>query len=193
MKNKLTLRNVMICVGVLFGLLVFVFSFLAAYRVSAGEKWIEYQTTIWGIGRVNHNDGSAEILANADRTQALALPLIGAILALVGALCTCTLVFVGDKLIKDEKVRKIVMFVAGGFMVLGGVFTFFADGAMKAEFVRWSGASNFDSVVATWKLALVSSSISQSYALPIVSGILGVLGGGAIVCSQFVSDKKLGK
>lgn len=186
MKGKLTLRNILVLVGVLFGLLVFIFSFLAAYRVSAGEKWVEYQSVIWGIGRINYYDGSAKILADADKSQALALPLVGAILALVGALCACVLVFVGDKLFKDEKIRKIVFFVAGGLLILGGIFTLFADGAAKTEFARWNGVDTFDDVISLWKVALLSSSVAQSFALPIVSGILGILGGGAIVGSQFL-------
>lgn len=195
MKEKFTLRNALICCAALLAILVFVFSFLASYRVAAGTNYIEYKGIIWGSSLNIREDGTRTAMNPA--VGALALPLIGAILTLVGGLCACCLAFFGEKVIKDEKVRKIILFVAAGLMILGGVFSFIYEAPFKdALGAQWKaiyGVGDFSYVEAAWKVALSSSTYTTSCALPIISGILAIVGGGAIVCSQFVADKKLGK
>lgn len=182
MKKLLTLRNVLILVGVLFGLLVFIFSFLAAFRLTANDgSWSQYQGIVWGARTVKNSDGSSHTYAADDALKALALPLVGAILALVGALCACVVLFLGDKLFKDEKVAKIVLLAAGGLLVLGGVFAFFTQGQFEAALAKEAGVSVQD-------LHDLWNTLKQkpSCALPIVSGILAILGGGSIAVSQFL-------
>lgn len=191
MKNKLTLRNVLVCCATLLAILVFIFSFLTSFRVSAGTNWIEYKGIVWGTGKYADQAGNVTVLD--PKAAAVALPLVGAILTLVGGLCACVMAFFGEKLIKDAKVRKIVLFVAGGLMVLGGVFCFiYKDAFINALVVR-GGYNSFTALETAWKFAVGATTYTTSCALPIISGILAIVGGVAIVCSQFVNDKKLGK
>ena len=185
MKDKLTLRNVLICCAAFFAVLVFVFSFLTALRVSSGSDWVEYRNIIWGCNGQRNSDGSAEIYAQADRLGAAALPLVGAILTLVGGLAAVVVALV----VKDEKIRKIVLFVCGGLLVLGGVFCFFGENGFYGAVAAKSNIT----VEQAKQLVTMNGNFKVSCGLPIVSGILAILGGGAVVASQFVPDKKLGK
>ena len=98
----------------------------------------------------------------------------------------------GDKLFKNEKIGKIVLFVAGGFMVLGGVFAFFAQGQFEQlNYVDTSHGAIKS--VEEYRKMIADAGFKISCALPVISGILAILGGGAVVASQFVPDKKLGK
>ena len=188
MKDKLTLRNLLIWVAGLFGILVFVFSFITAYRLSHGSDWTQINGIIWGARTTTMSDGSSHTAAPEDATKALGLPLVGAILVFLGAVCAVVVSLFGEKFLKDEKIRKIVLFVAGGFMVLGGVFTFFTMGAFEELQAKEGNVT-----VQQYRDALAALGMKASCGLPIVSGILAILGGGAVVASQFVPDKKLGK
>ena len=186
MKKLFTLRNVLILVGVLFALLVFVFSFLAAFRLTANNgNWSQYQGIIWGARTVKNSDGSSHTYAADDALQALALPLVGAILVLVGGLCALVVVLLGDKLFKDEKVAKIVLLAAAGLLVLGGVFTFLTQGQFEAALAKEAGVEVQD-LHDMWDLL----NQKPSCGMPIVSGILAVLGGLSIAASQFLPNKK---
>ncbi len=181
---KLTLRNVLICCAALLAILVFVFSFLTSLRVTNGGNWAEYKNIIWGCGRINHDDGSAQILANDDKIGAAALPLVGAILVLLGGVGALVVSLV----VKDEKIGKIVLFACGGLLVLGGVFCFFGENGFIEAIAKKNGIT-----VEQARNLLTMGGSTISCGLPIVSGILAILGGGAVVASQFVPDKKLGK
>lgn len=191
MKKILTLRNVLILSAVLFGLLVFIFSFVAAFRLTPENgQWSENLGIIWGSRTVKNYDGSSHTVAPEDAYKGLALPIIGAILVFLAAICACLVVFLGDKIsfLKDEKVRKIVLFVCGGLFVLGGIFTFFTQAQLEAQMAKDNGITVND-LHDLWK----NLGYKPSCGLPIVSGILAILGGGAIVASQFIADKQLAK
>ena len=185
MKKFFTLRNILICAGAFLGLLIFVFSFLAAFRLTNGSDWEEYRTFIWGCRTVGFSSGASVTMPAEDALKAVALPLVGAILALVAALGAAFVVLFGDKLLKNEKVSKICLIVCGGLLVLGGVFTFFAQEGLISIVADEMGITA-ENLKKGWDVA----GTKVSCGLPIVSGILGVLGGGAIVVSQFLPEKK---
>ncbi len=192
MKDKLTLRNILIWCAGLFGILVFIFSFLAAYRLTQGADWSEARTFIWGARTTVYSDGSSQTVSPENAAKAAPLPIVGAFLVLVGALCAVCMSLFGDKLFKNEKVGKIVLFVAGGFMVLGGVFAFFAQGQFEQlNYVDTSHGAIKS--VEEYRKMIADAGFKISCALPVISGILAILGGGAVVASQFIPDKKLGK
>ena len=183
---KLPLRNVLIFCAAFLAVLVFVFSFLTSIRFANGSgNWNEWKGIIWGAGRINYNDGSAQILANDDKLGAIALPLVGAILVFLGGVCAV----VTSLVVKDQKVAKIVLFAAAGLLVLGGVFSFFVQNGFYQAYATKHGIS-----VENAKSLLTSLGYDKvSCGLPVVSGILAILAGGAVAASQFVPDKKLGK
>ena len=168
MKDKLTLRNVLICCAAFFAVLVFVFSFLTAFRVSSGNDWSEYRNIIWGCNGQRNSDGSAQIYAANDRLGAAALPLVGAILALVGGLGACLSLL----LVKDAKVAKICLIVCGALLVVGGVLFFFTVAAYALEASKRTGVSIED-----MKKAAEAAGTKTSSPLGLVSGILGIAGG----------------
>ena len=199
MKKLLTLRNVLIAAGTFLSLLVFVFSFLAVCRTEGslmGTAWVtRTHGIIWGAYKsVTKSGNDTNIHVFDEKEPACVLPLIGSILILLGALCACLVVVLGDKVsfLKDEKVRKIVLFVCGGLMVLGGIFWFFINLSYANAQVRDAKAHGMDNYTTNDALDALKDA-KASYALVIIGGILAVLGGGSIVASQFLPDKQLAK
>lgn len=171
MKKLLTLRNCLICCGSLFGLVAFILAAVcgATFTVSGfgGTSSTLYQNVVFGNGK----DYGAAVL-----------PLIGAILVLVGVLCAVVVGFFGDKFLKDAKVRKVLLLVAAAFVLLGGVFLFFIKGANASAWAAKSGGTKED-YLSVW------SHGKYEAAGIIIAGVLAVLGGLSICASQFVKSK----
>ena len=178
MKKFLTLKNILLCVAGLFAVAVFVFSFLTSYRVEAGNNWLEYKGIIWGAKQIAYSNG--DIKAISEPLKAVALPLVGAILVLVGAViaCVCGLAF------QKKHWAKLVVASAATMMVLGGVFCFLYKLGFENSLMAYYGVDSMDKVELVWKGALLSTSIKTSCGLPIVSGILSIVGG----CLVFLAN-----
>ena len=183
MKGKLTLRNVLICAGAFLAILVFVFSFLTALRSTSSFGDMEALNVIWGSTQAK-DIASGKISDLPEAQKALGLPLVGAIMVLVGGLCALVMALFGEKLIKDEKVRKIVVLVAAGLVVLGGVFQFFVVSSYISVQAKKAGVT-----VEEYKKQIEAMGVTLSSAMSIVSGIVGIVGGGAICASEFVKGK----
>ena len=183
---KLTLRKILLLAAAFVGVLVFVFSFVAAYRVvPSNNHWEQVNTFIWGARTTVYYDGSSHTAAPADAAKAVALPIVGAILAVLAGICLCVMVFAGEKLIKDQKMRMIIILCAAGLLVLSGIFMFFARyGFENKNMVDGS----LYKTVKDYRDAMKQMNVKISCALPVVSGILAILGGGAAVVSQFVKE-----
>lgn len=192
MKEKFTLRNALICCAFVFALAVFVMSFLAAFRYTYTMMG-DHDNTIYGIiwGANSYKSvtslGGVTNIAEGKYDKpydAAALGLVGTLLVFVGAIAAVVLAL----FMKEGKVRKIALLVAGGVVVVGAVLTFFTVESFYASYAK---ANN--TTVADVKQMLNDVNAKVHCALPIIMGILGLVSGGAIVCSQFVADKKLGK
>ena len=183
---KLTLRKILLLAAAFVGVLVFVFSFVAAYRiVPSNNQWQQVNTFIWGARTTINYDGSSITASPDDALKAVALPIVGAILAILAGICLCVMVFAGEKLIKDKKIRMIVVLCAAGLLVLSGIFMFFARyGFENKNMVD----GTLYKTVKDYREALAQVNIKVSCALPVVSGVLAILGGGAAVVSQFVKE-----
>lgn len=192
MKEKLTLRNLLVCCAVLFGLLVFIFSFITSVKGydGGGNYTGSYKNVVWGCSSFVMPNGTE--MKAAKPYDACVLQVIGAILVLVAAICAGVLAFAGEKLVKNEKVRKIVMLVAGGMMVVGAVFAVLTPLSFFDVLAK-EYAEQMHCTVEQAKEALKAGGGTLSAPMSIVSGILALLGGGAVVASQFVPDKKLVK
>ena len=192
MKNKLTLRNALVCCAFLFALVVFVMSFLAAYRYTytlMGDHDITIKGIIWGAtGYKSITSGGGTTVISEGKYDKpydpAAMGLVGTLLVFVGALAALVVSLV----LKESKVRKYVLIGCGALVVVGAVLTFFTVESFYASYAK---ANN--STVKDVKDMLANSEAKVHCALPIIMGILGVVSGGAIVCSQFIADKKLGK
>ena len=174
MKKLLTLRNVLVCGGALFALVAFILAAACGAKVTyngwGGESDVLYQGAVFGSG----SRGAA------------VLPLIGAILIMVGLVCALVIALFGDRFLKDEKIRMIALLVAAGLIVLGGVFLFFIkDGLAEARAKEIGYNTTKADVLSTWSHGTFEA------AGIVIGGVLAVLGGLSICCSQFVKDKQL--
>ena len=194
MKKFLTLRNVLILAGTLFALLVFVFSFLAVCKTHGellGTKYVSrVYGVIWGAYKSKTVAGNDTTIHKFDDNYpAAVLPLIGVILVLLGGLGACVVALLGEKLFKNEMVRKIVLFACAGLMVLGGFFHFFINSAFAGAMARKANSEHYTKQDALNYL----KDGHAAYGLVIFSGILAMLGGAAVAASQFIPDKQLAK
>lgn len=174
MKKFLTVKNLVLVVAFILGLVAFILSFNVNPIIYKGTLVeVDFKNVVWG-GAV------WPTLTEDKKIAATALPLVGALLVLVGSLAACCLGFFGEKLFKDAKIKMIVAIGCGTLVILGGAFFF----ATKDSF-----ATN---------LALVSS-LSKENALKdlsdfgpeVASSILGIVSGLAIVAAVFVPNKQL--
>lgn len=185
MKDKLTLRNALICGAALLAILVFIFSFLASVRwINAAQDW-SYQHIVWGCDEVlNNATGKVTKLSAEGKFGASGLAVVGTIIVLIGGIGAVVVALV----LKDEKIRKICLFVAAGLLVLGGIFSFFAIEGFYSEYAKQWGMT-----VEQLKKNIQNTNSEIRCALPIISGILAILAGGLVCASQFIADKKLVK
>ena len=184
MKEKLTLRNLLLWCAGLMGILVLVFSFLTSLNFNDAGSKFAIKNIIWGANAQE----MAGVRAKIDPAYGPSvIVMIGVILVVLGAVCAVLMSLLGEKLVKDAKIRKIVLLVAGGLMVAGGVMHFFivpsAAGAYAAYRTKMGYPTTAAQVLELWKDSHPSS------AMAIVSGILAILGGGAACVSQFVKEK----
>ena len=173
MKNLLSVRGMLIAVGTLLGILVFVFSFLVSVKSVNSALGVTTTTiengVIWGCGSVKIITGSTEITKTIDpKHGALLLPLIGAILALVGGLGACLVLL----LVKDAKLSRICLIVCGALLVVGGVFYLLTMNSYYAE-----EAKRLNTTVEDIKKGLKLLGTKVSSPLATVGGILGIVGG----------------
>ena len=178
MKNLLSARGILIAVGTLLGILVFVFSFLVSVKsvtalIGTTHTYIE-NGVIWGSGSwkditVVPSLPAKELTGNFDpKHGALLLPLIGAILALVGGLGACLVLL----LVKDAKLSRICLIVCGALLIIGGVFYFFTINAYYSE-----AAKRLNTTVDNLKKLADAAGTKVSSPLATVGGILGIVGG----------------
>ncbi len=186
MKKIMTLRNVIIFTAMFIGVLFFCLSFAAKSKLVVGDEGYIFYGSVWGASKVDVLlDGGRTIsqtIPSAKRGM-FALPLIGFILLLVGALGLIVPTFI----LKDEKMKKICYFVCAGMMVVGGVFQFFNAENFYYAYAKVEGIS-----VADVKKFFVDAGYEASGgALCVISGIFSILAGAGVVVSQFIKDKEL--
>ena len=195
MKEKLTLRNVLIWGAAFLGLLCFFLSFgaKASIKFDAGQGHVGmyiFDGALWGskTGAIYLDgvpQGSGPIGATV---KPAALPLIGLILILVSAISAVLV----SLLVKNEKIQKIVMIAVGVLSIVGGVFVFFnGENALRALcYLDDGGLDHIDAIRA--ELKEIGAKL-QPRALAIVIGSGAILAGLAFGVSQFLPNKKLAK
>ena len=190
MKEKLTLRNIIIVSAAFLGLLVFCLSFAAKGFVHYDGMDVTIFNCVWHPAKIVYTDGiHVETMILKEGQYAIfALPLIGAILALVAGIGAVVVAIV----IKDKKVSMIALIVCGVLAITGGVFMFFVrETAFRTLLMAETGSIDN---IPYWKQKFIEIHGSYSNgALAYILGVMGILAGAALGAAPFLPEKKLAK
>ena len=194
MKEKLTLRNVIIWGAAFLGLLFFFLSFAARaqlYGPAEGNKAAYvFKNAIWSCDTLQVYLNGDLINTGATAGKPFVLPIIGIILLLIASLGAVAISF----FIKDNKLTKILLIVCGALAITGGIFVFFVGESALRTFAYLmfgeKGLSQIESLRAEmrgngWK--------EGPKALSAIIGVVAILAGGSFVVAPFLPDKKLAK
>ena len=135
MKEKLTLKNIILLAAAGVALIVFCLSFAIPLPFAAAEETGRANFIIWGSTKLIANSGQQmpwSDMLGIERMDPNFFGLFGVILALVAAAALVLAVFV----IKNEKVAKIMILVCAGVLLLSGIFQFLLVSGFKASLVN---------------------------------------------------------
>ena len=187
MKKFFTVRNILIMGATFFAALVLLFSFVASAKVTVYyfngpndpfPSTVTFYNFVWGSSKINvaswaNGIGTYPLKESFGSVGPVAF---GVVLVVLSA----GLATVSALVIKNEKLKKVLILVAAGFMLLGGVLHFFVRGSFIENVARYY----------EYSIEMVNSMIvpgSAHYGLPIVGGILAILGSGAVCTSAFLN------
>ena len=190
MKEKLTLRNIIICSAAFIALLIFCLSFAVKAHIEIEGAHYRFFTAVWHIEKVvGVENGHIETtMLPKEYTSLFALPLVGFILALVAGIGAVVIAL----LIKNEKLSKILILVCAVLMIAGGVFMFFVGESAIRTFTLANGGT----LAHVTEMKEVMKELGGKYytgALGIICGVLSILAGAVMGVFQFLPDKKLAK
>ena len=192
MKEKLTLRNIIVWSAAFLAVLFFCLSFAATSHFivpdSSGEVKYVFLNSVWKADTFKgYVDGKYEIEMSVTGSP-YALPIVGLILVLVAAIGAVLTSF----LFKEKKIRIIASIACAVLAIVGGVFTFFVgETAIRTFCVMALGSLD--------KLDLLKQAYSEAGAtwgsgvLPIIMGVVFILSGCAYAVSAFLPEKKSAK
>lgn len=192
MKEKLTLRNVFIWGAAFLGLLIFCLSFAGSARMSftEGNHSMLYKSTnaIWSCSHINVYDNGSFKVSGDIAGKPFILPILGIVLVLVAAIGAVLISF----LLKNEKLAKILLIVAGALSIVGGIFVFFTGESIIRSFV-YEMEESLDSLE-VYKAQFKSGGGRYGPgALTVILGILAIIAGGLTIVAPFLPEKKLAK
>ena len=207
MKEKLTLRNLLICCAAFLAVLFFCLSFAVNMKGNGSEGGhalsVTFKGIIWGCKEVVGEMGGAtmvvapSVIFEGAKLSSLGLNIfgfLGVLFPLLAAIGAVVVLFV----VKNEKVKKFVLLGCALLFVVGGVFQFLIVPGAKASTTAQLLNENPDVVGHEEELKLFVDTIFKELgaklgALSVISGIFTILGGCAVAASQFVPEKKLVK
>ena len=194
MKEKLTLRNVVIWGAAFLGLLFFFLSFAAKAQVygqaEGGQGAYVVKNAFWSCNFLEFRLNDNYVAGFSVTGKPFALPLIGMILLLVAVVGAVVV----SLLIKDNKLSKILLIACGGVAVVGGVFIFFVGESAFRTFVYeafgQTGLDHLEEVRAEMK---GNGWHEGPRALSVIIGVVAILAGAAFGVAPFLPEKKLAK
>ena len=188
MKEKLTLRNVVIWGAAFLGLLFFFLTFTIKgyyqFTESGDATKVVFDNILWdGTASTTYFNGKFDGMSKLAKSGAYPLSIIGAILLLV-----CSLGMVAISIfIKNDKIRKYVSIGAGVAVIAGGIFIFF----VKETIVRTLCLNYFGSLDYLDELKKMLNATYNAGAMAVVVGVVSILVGCAFGMSPFLPEKKL--
>ena len=190
LKDKLTLRNIVIFAAALLGIVFFCLTFaIKGYYqfVESGDTTkVVFDNILWdGTSTTTYFNGKFDGSARFLKSGAYPLSIIGAILLLV---CSLGMPVVAI-FVKNEKIKKYVSLGAGVAVIAGGIFIFF----VKETIVRTVCLNYLGSLddLSDFKKTLAAS--YSASAMAAVVGVFTILVGCAFGVSPFLPEKNLAK
>lgn len=188
MKKYLTLHNVILCCAAFVGLLFFGLSFAAKASASVQGVTYAFNGSVWGSFSLILSSQGTDLSNTLNVHGLFPLPMIGFILLLVGTLAALC----GGLLVKDEKIKKIVLLSCAVLVLTGGVFQFFNSENFYYAF-QATFAEDFPTVERVKELFAESGAKVTGGALCIISGIFSIISACGIGLVPFIKDKPLAK
>ena len=194
MKEKLTLRNVIVWGAAFLGLLFFFLSFAAKaqlYGEDGGDK-IAYifRNAIWSCNFLEAHLNGGYMVGNAIDGKPFVLPIIGIVLLLLAVLAAVAISF----FVKDNKLSKILLIACGGLAIVGGVFIFFVGESALRSFVYLMEGEDGLAHIEEYRAELLKGGWHMGPRfLSTLIGIVAILAGGAFIAAPFLPEKKLAK
>ena len=197
MKERLTLRNVVIWGAALLGIVFFFLTFAIDGTIVNFEQdslLVNHRMTyvfhniLWDGTNVDfYHDGVYESSIGTRSGAQFALPIIGAILLIVSCLGAVVVSF----LVKNKKIYTISLIAAGVLAITGSIFIFFCKETMIRNFLFQEGVplSDINQHYEEYKAMLNGQ--YESNALAYVIGVIGIVAGCAFGVSPFLPEKKL--
>ena len=190
MKEKLTLKNIILLAVAGVAFIVFCLSFAIPLRFTTAAESGRAPFIIWGCSKLVANNGQVmgwNDLFGIERMDPNFFGLFGVILALLAAIALVLAVFV----IKNEKVAKIIILVCAGVLLLSGIFQFLLVSGFKASLVNPVIRKYGESIRAELEkeVAYIQSYFRLS-AGSIICGIVTILAAAAAGVSPFLPAKK---
>ena len=192
MKEKLTLRNVVILSAAFLGLLFFCLSFAAKSYLNANEGGYlmsyRFVNAFWSGNQVEIYTNGVYISTLALVGKPFALPIIGLVLLLICSIGAVVVSFV----LKNEKARKFALIGAGALAIIGGVFIFFGGETGPRSFL-YSEIGSLDNI-GYWESVLKENGHTWGLrGLGVTIGVISILVGCAFGVAPFLPERKLGK
>ena len=188
MKEKLTLRNVVIWGAALLGVVFFCLTFaIKGYYqfVESGDTTkVIFDNILWdGTSTTTFFNGKFDGSARFTKSGAFPLSIIGAVLLLV---CSLGMPVVA-LLVKNEKIKKYVSLGACVTLIASGIFMFFVkETIVRTICLNYLGSLDY---LPEFKKSLTAS--YEANAMATVVGIFTILVGCAFGVSPFLPEKKL--
>ena len=194
MKEKSTLRNVIIWGAAFLGLLFFFLSFAVKAQVygygEGGKVAYVFTNAIWGGDTLEIYVNGSLLESGPAIGKPFILPIIGVILLLVAVIGAVLVSF----LVKDNKLSKILLIVAGGVAILGGVFVFFVGESALRSFAYAMGGEEALNDMASIRAEMKQAGFHDGpRALGVIIGIVAILAGASFGVAPFLPEKKLVK
>ena len=194
MKEKLTLRNVILWGVALTLLVLFFISFAAKVKMTTSIEGspitITLHHALWGSDSMSaFSDGKleGEVIPAGARAGSIS-GIIGVILFLLASGGLVAVSF----LVKDEKLKKILVLACAGLILVGSILLFFVGNVFYRAVAKWWNV--VEKVPVTPELVKAQYPGTPVSGYGIAAGIIGILLSGGIVVSQLViKDKKLVK
>lgn len=192
MKEKFTLRNVIVWGAAFLAILFFCLSFTVTsnFTLLDSSKEYKYQFVngIWSAKVLRgYLDGNF-ITEMTVEGKPFALPIVGLVLVLVTALGMIVISF----FVKKDGLRKVLSIASGVIAIVGGIFMFFiGETAVRTFCYLVTGSLEHLAEVKSAYAALGSKWYSG--ALGTISGVIFILSGVSFGVSAFLPEKKLAK